>query len=117
MSEEMLQDALDNEKRKVKVLSIILTIALCALVGMTIFAVCSFDVTTEETSEIIYTADTGSGNGNIMQANTEQAQDYSVYMICATVMVSIGLIVLGVYLHGKSKNDYSQNKKDNDKET
>lgn len=116
MNAKMLQDALDAEKRKTKILSIILTIAICAFVGMTIFAFCSFEVVREDVTEISYEnnqdANTEGDNSSITLTNTtsETNDDNTVYVICGTVIVCIALIILGVYLYGKSKSTY---KKDN----
>lgn len=112
MNKDMLEDALAAEKRKTKILSIILAIAICAFVGMTIFAFCSFEVVHEETTEISYDADTGDGdNSTITQTNTNAENDNSINTICATIIACIGLIVLGVYLHGKSKNGNQKDQK------
>lgn len=125
MTKQMLEDFINSLKRKNKILTICLIIAVALFVGMTIFAFSSFEITYEEKTDYDYSIEQGGntqGDNSSIDQNIDLSETHdrndTVYVVCATIILCVLLITTGVIVYVKSKTTrtytYTQNKKDND---
>ena len=131
MTREMLIDFIKLIKRRQTALIIALIVVSAMLIGMTIFAFSSFEMTYEETTEysvdydVDQKADTQDG-GDIDQTATithddEQGEtkgNDTVGQICTAVVLCVLILMIGaVIINGKSKSAHTRQNYDEKSKT
>ena len=104
----MLEDFVYTLKRRVKQLAILSIVLGMVCVGLIVFIFGNYEIVYEEyTEDTEYTVeqDSADGGNNTAIIDSEVGSDNTIFVVCGTVIVVAFIVVGGLIIYGKTKNN------------